>query len=77
MEAIYFVLTVVTAVTLLLLCLFLKKVHLIQEQYNYFFPPCPHFVLITYVVADLLLNRISNRIILKTSLNLNLLALSA
>lgn len=41
-----------TAVTLLLFCLFLKKVHLIQEQHNYFFPPCPHFISITYMVAD-------------------------
>lgn len=80
MGAIYlfgFVLTVVTAVTLLLFCLLLKKVHLIQEQHNYFFPPCPHLISITYVVADLLLNRISNKIIFKTGLNLKLLAQSA
>lgn len=54
MGAIYlfgFILTVVTAVTLQLFCLLLKKVHLIQEQRNYFFPPCPHLILITYVVA--------------------------
>lgn len=67
-----------TVVTLLLFFLcFFKKVHLIQEEHNYFFPPCPHLILITYVVADLLLNRINNRIIFKTGLNLKLLALSA
>lgn len=73
MGAIYLFGFALTVVTLLLFCLFLKKVHLIQEQHNYFFPPCPHLISITYVVADLLLNKISNRIIFKTGLNLKLL----